>query len=69
MALRLHQLLIESTLNVEIYREESLNSAQQKNLTTELNRGNQILQAIPSMLNQVNELYSASTGYYNNSNG
>jgi flagellar hook-associated protein 2 len=69
VALRLHQLLIESTLNVEIYREESLNSAQQKNLTTELNRGNQILQAIPSMLNQVNELYSASTGYYNNSNG
>ena len=69
MALRLHQLLIESTLNVEIYREESLISAQQKNLTTELNRANQILQAIPSMLNQVNALYSASTGYHNNSNG
>jgi len=32
VALRLHQLLIESTLNVEIYREESLISAQQKNL-------------------------------------
>ena len=69
MALRLHQLLIESTLNVEIYREESLNSAQQKNLISELNRANQILQAISSMLNQVNVLNSASTGYHNNSNG
>jgi flagellar hook-associated protein 2 len=69
VALRLHPLLIESTLNVEISREESLISAQQKNLTTELNRANQILQAIHSMLNQVNELYSASTGYHNNSNG
>ena len=69
MALRLHQLLIESTLNVEISREESLISEQQKNLTTELNRANQILQAISSMLNQVNELYSASTGYHNYSNG
>jgi hypothetical protein len=69
VALRLHQLLIESTLNVEISREESLISAQQKNLTTELNRANQILQAISSMLNQVNVLNSASTGYHNNSNG
>ena len=69
MVLRLHKLLIESTLNVEISREESRISAQQKNLTTELNRANQILQAIPSMLNQVNAIYSASTGYHNNSNG
>lgn len=60
---------MESTLNVEISREESLISAQQKNLTTELNRANQILQAISSMLNQVNVLNSASTGYHNNSNG
>jgi flagellar hook-associated protein 2 len=49
--------------------KESLISAQQKNLISELNRANQILQAISSMLNQVNELYSASTGYHNNSNG
>jgi flagellar hook-associated protein 2 len=69
VVLRLHKLLIESTLNVEISREESRISAQQKNLTTELNRANQILQAIPSMLNQVNAIYSASTGYHNNSNG
>ena len=69
MVLRLHKLLIESTLNVEISREESRISAQQKNLTTELNRANQILQAISSMLNQVNVLNSASTGYHNNSNG
>jgi flagellar hook-associated protein 2 len=49
--------------------EESLISVRQKNLISELNRANQILQAISSMLNQVNELYSASTGYHNNSNG
>jgi flagellar hook-associated protein 2 len=69
VVLRLHSLLIESTLNAEIFMEERLISAQQKNLTTELNRAYQILQAIPSMLNQVNEHYSASTGYHNNSNG
>ena len=61
--------MIESTLNVEISREESLISAQQKNLTTELNRANQILQVIPSMLSYVNELYSASTDYNHNLNG
>ena len=69
MALRLHKLSMEPTLNAEISREDSLISEQQKNLTTELNRANQILQAISSMLNQVNELYSASTGFHNNSNG
>jgi flagellar hook-associated protein 2 len=60
---------MESILNAEIFREGSLISARQQNLTTELNRANQILQVIPSMLNQVNEFYSASTGYHNNSNG
>ena len=69
MVLRLHQLSIESTLNVKNFKGKSLISAQQKNLTTELNRANQILQAISSMLNQVNVLNSASTGYHNNSNG
>jgi hypothetical protein len=38
---------MESTLNVEISREESLISAQQESLTMELNRANQILQAFP----------------------
>jgi flagellar hook-associated protein 2 len=69
VVLRLHKLLIESTLNAEISREEILISAQQKNLTTELNCANQILQGIPSMLSHVNEHYSASTDYNHNSNG
>jgi hypothetical protein len=46
VALWLHQLSIESTLNAEIFREESLISEPQKNITEELNRGNQFLQAI-----------------------
>ena len=32
-------------------------------LTAELNTANQILQSIPSQLNQVDEMYSAVTGY------
>jgi flagellar hook-associated protein 2 len=54
---------IESTLNADISREESIISAQQKSLTTELNSANQIMQNIPNLLDQVNELYSAITGY------
>jgi flagellar hook-associated protein 2 len=54
---------IESTLNADISREESQISAQSKSLTTELNSANQIMQNIPSLLDQVNELYSAITGY------
>jgi hypothetical protein len=46
VALRLHKLSIESTLNAEIVMVESLISALQKNVTTELNRANQILQAL-----------------------
>ncbi len=36
---------------------------QKVQLTNELNAANQILQSIPSQLNQVNELYSAITGF------
>jgi flagellar hook-associated protein 2 len=57
---------IESTLNADISKEESLISAQQKSLTTELNTANQIMQSIPSQLDQVNQLYSAITGYNQN---
>jgi flagellar hook-associated protein 2 len=59
----------ESTLNADISREDSLISAQQKSLTAELNTANQILQALPSELDQVNELYSAITGYNKQTNG
>ena len=42
---------------------------QKTQLTDELNTANQILQSIPSQLNQVNEMYSAITGYNQNPNG
>jgi flagellar hook-associated protein 2 len=53
----------ESKLNADISREESLISVESKSLTTELNSANEILQEIPSQLNEINELYSAVTGY------
>ena len=60
---------IESTLNADISKEETLISAQQMSLTTELNTANQIMQQLPSQLHGVNELYSAITGYNQNTNG
>jgi flagellar hook-associated protein 2 len=54
---------MESNLNADIAREETLISAQQKNLTAELNKANEILQALPSQLSSVDMLYSAITGY------
>jgi flagellar hook-associated protein 2 len=60
---------IESTLNADISKEELLISAEQKSLTTELNTANQIMQQLPSLLDQVNELYSAITGYNQQSGG
>jgi flagellar hook-associated protein 2 len=58
----------ESTLNTEISKEQSYISAQQANLTTELNQANEILQQLPTQLQGVNELYSAITGYNENGN-
>jgi len=58
---------IESTLNADISREESMISTEQKSLTTELNTANQIMQELPTQLQGVNELYSAITGYNKNS--
>ena len=57
---------IESTLNADISKENSLISAQQKSLTAELNSANEIMQELPSQLDGVNELYSAITGYNQN---
>jgi flagellar hook-associated protein 2 len=59
---------IESTLNAEITKENSLISAEQSSLTAELNSANEILQELPSQLDGMNELYSAITGY-NRQNG
>jgi flagellar hook-associated protein 2 len=60
---------IESTLNEDISKESSLISAQQTSLTAELNSANEIMQELPSQLDGVNELYSAITGYNQNTNG
>jgi len=57
---------IESTLNADISREESMISIEQKSLTAEMNSANQILQSLPTMLDQVDMLYSAITGYNQN---
>ncbi len=54
---------VESTLNADISKEESMISAQQKSLTAELTSANEIMQMLPSQLQGMNELYSAITGY------
>jgi flagellar hook-associated protein 2 len=56
----------ESTLNGNISKQEALIATQKTNLTTELNTANQILQSIPEQLKEVNEMYSAITGYNQN---
>jgi flagellar hook-associated protein 2 len=58
-----------STLNTNITNENQIISTQQSNLTTELNQANFTLQEIPDQIDEVNELYSAITGYNQNSNG
>ncbi|HEY6491495.1 MAG: flagellar filament capping protein FliD [Terracidiphilus sp.] len=60
---------IESTLQADISKEEMLISSQQKSLTAELNSANEVLQALPSQISEMDMLYSAITGYNRNSNG
>jgi len=60
---------IESTLNADISKENLMISAQQSSLTTELNQANEVMQQLPSLLDQVNELYSAITGHNQQTNG
>jgi flagellar hook-associated protein 2 len=59
----------EKALNTNISNEDTLLAAQKIQLTNELNTANQILQSIPSQLNQINEIYSAITGYNQNRTG
>jgi flagellar hook-associated protein 2 len=60
---------LESALNDDIANTEAQIATEQTNLTTELNAANQILQSIPSQLNQVEMLYSAITGFKENTGG
>jgi len=59
----------EAALNQDITNENTLLTAQKTQLTNELNTANQILQSIPSQLNQVDELYNAITGFNPNPRG
>lgn len=54
---------VESQLNTNISNEETTISAQKTQLTTELNQANYILTEIPQQLQQIDEMYSAITGY------
>lgn len=53
----------QSTLTDNISKQETLISAQEASLTSELNTANEILQAIPQQLTEMDMLYSAMTGY------
>ena len=59
----------EAALNQNITNQDARLATQKTALTDELNTANQILQSIPSQLNQVNEMYSAITGYNSTQNG
>lgn len=59
----------ESALNAEISKQEALISTEQTSLTAELNSANEIMQELPTQLQGMNELYSAITGYGQNTNG
>jgi len=58
----------ETALNADVTNEDALLATEKTNLTTELNSANQILQSIPEQLSEINEIYSAVTGY-NTGNG
>ena len=53
----------ETGLNANITAEDALIATEKTTLTAELTTANQILQSIPSQLNEVNEIYSSITGY------
>ena len=58
----------EKALNTDISNEDAVLATQKTQLTDELNTANEILQSIPSQLNEVNEMYSAITGYNTGNN-
>ena len=53
----------EANLNDTISTAETRIAAQKATLTAQLNQANQILQEIPLQLNEINQIYSAMTGY------
>lgn len=59
----------EATLNDNISKQEAVIATRKTSLTAELNAANQIMQSIPELIQQVNQMYSAITGYGTNRNG
>ena len=59
----------ESIFSNDITAQDALIATQQASLTTELNTANETLQSIPQQLNEMNELYSALSGYNTNPGG
>jgi flagellar hook-associated protein 2 len=59
----------ETQLDTNITNENATISADQTSLTTELNEANYTLQEIPSQLQEIDEMYSAITGYDENPDG
>jgi flagellar hook-associated protein 2 len=57
---------VESQLNTNISKEEATISAQKTLLTTQLNEANFVLTQIPQELQNLNEIYSAITGFNQN---
>jgi flagellar hook-associated protein 2 len=53
----------EASLNKNISDQEARIADQKTTLTNELNAANEILQSIPEQLKEVDEMYSAITGY------
>lgn len=53
----------EATLNKSISDQEARLATMKTSLTQELNTANEILQSIPSQLDQIDKIYSAVTGY------
>jgi flagellar hook-associated protein 2 len=53
----------ETSYTDDVSAQDALIATQKTNLTAELNTANEVLQSIPQQLNEINELYSALTGY------
>ena len=53
----------EKALNADITNENAVLATQKTQLTNELNAANQILQSIPSQLNEVNSVFDSLTGF------
>jgi flagellar hook-associated protein 2 len=58
----------ETALDKNISDQEVRIASDKARLTSQLNTANQILQAIPSQLNEVDQLYSAITGFRSGNN-